>query len=68
MSIPTDTDLMLAEDAVELARHHWKVFPLRGKVPAIPKAHPPVIHVFGPCAEWVQPYPNPRRDCKGQIR
>jgi Bifunctional DNA primase/polymerase, N-terminal len=31
-------DLMLAA-ALEYVQHHWEVFPLRGKVPAIPKPH-----------------------------
>jgi hypothetical protein len=26
--------------AIEYAMHHWRVFPLRGKVPAIPNPHP----------------------------
>ncbi len=57
-------DEMLA-DAVELAEHHWKVFPLRGKVPAIRKAHPPTLYSAVPCADNLVPYPNPLRDCKG---
>jgi hypothetical protein len=36
--ILADVDDLLA-DAVEYAEHHWPVFPLHGKVPAIPKAH-----------------------------
>jgi hypothetical protein len=31
---------ILRAAAVELAAHHWKVFPLRGKVPLIPNPHP----------------------------
>ena len=31
---------VLATAAVEYAEHHWPVFPLRGKVPAIPNPHP----------------------------
>jgi Bifunctional DNA primase/polymerase, N-terminal len=56
----------LLADAVELAEHHWKVFPLRGKVPAIRKAHPPTLYLYGPCVEMLVSYPNPQRDCKGE--
>ena len=38
-------DILLA-DAVELAEHHWKVFPLRGKVPAIRRAHYPTHYML----------------------
>ena len=55
---------MLA-DAVELAQHHWKVFPLCGKVPAIPWAHSRTLYSAIPCADNVVTYPNPLRDCKG---
>jgi hypothetical protein len=31
---------VLLDAAFEYAEHHWAVFPLRGKVPAIPNPHP----------------------------
>ena len=57
---------ILLGDAVELAQHHWKVFPLRGKVPAIRRAHSRTLIFYGPCIEWAASYPNPQRDCKGE--
>ena len=58
-------DILLA-DAVELAEHHWKVFPLRGKVPAIRRAHAPTPYLLrSACIESLTAYPNPLRDCKG---
>jgi hypothetical protein len=37
--VTTDLSALLAAAAIEYARHNWPVFPLRGKVPAIPKPH-----------------------------
>ena len=34
-----DPDVALAA-ALEYVRHNWEIFPLRGKVPAIPNPHP----------------------------
>ena len=31
---------ILRTAAIELAEHHWKIFPLKGKVPLIPNPHP----------------------------
>jgi Bifunctional DNA primase/polymerase, N-terminal len=59
-----DLDDLLA-DAVERAQHHWRVFPLRGKVPAIPRAHSRTLYLAFPCAENLVAYPNRLRDCKG---
>jgi hypothetical protein len=62
---PIEADLLA--DAIELAEHHWKVFPLRGKVPAIPRAHSRNILVpTSACIEGLVSYPNPLRDCKGE--
>jgi hypothetical protein len=58
-------DVRLA-DAVELAEHHWKVFPLRGKVPAIRRVHPPTLYLPVTCADNLVASPNPQRDCKGE--
>lgn len=53
--------------ATEYANHHWKVFPLRGKAPAIPRAHT-TFRVMATCAcrEGLRAFPNPQRDCKGE--
>jgi Bifunctional DNA primase/polymerase, N-terminal len=62
--MPPDAPALLA-GAIELAEHHWKVFPLCGKVPAIPRAHARTLYSAIPCAENLVAYPNPLRDCKG---
>jgi hypothetical protein len=64
MILPDQHDL-LADAVVELAQHHWKVFPLCGKVPAIARAHSRTLYSAIPCAENLVMYPNPLRDCKG---
>jgi hypothetical protein len=57
-------DLLRA--AVELVQHHWEIFPLRGKVPAIPRAHARLLFVpTCACREGLIEMPNPQRDCKG---
>jgi hypothetical protein len=61
-----DSDVLLAA-AVELAQHHWKIIPTWGKVPAIPRAHSPMVTSFnGPCVEFMSREPNPQRNCKGE--
>jgi hypothetical protein len=63
--MPPDVPALLA-GAVELAEHHWKVFPLCGKVPAIRRAHPRTLCLpRSACIESLVWYPNPLRDCKG---
>ena len=62
-------ELMLRA-AVEHARHHWKVFPLSGKVPMIPGAHRKgaALGGFGCCVQpwdsWPDPYYGKR--CRGE--
>ncbi|WP_082279554.1 bifunctional DNA primase/polymerase [Mycobacterium colombiense] len=57
----------LLAEAVELAEHGWQIFPLSGKVPAIPGAHFRFISIqFGPCIEGIEYHPNPRWGCKGE--
>jgi hypothetical protein len=57
---------VLCAAAVEYAEHHWKVFPLRGKAPAIPRAHPRFFLVAtSACVEGLATVPNPLRDCRG---
>ncbi len=60
-------DETLLAAAVELAEHHWKVFPLRGKIPAIPAAHPKTLYLrTSSCFEGMVPYPNPQSGCRGE--
>lgn len=57
----------LLAEAVELAEHGWQIFPLSGKIPAIPGAHLRFISIqFGPCIEGIEHHPNPRWGCKGE--
>lgn len=51
----------LLASAVEYAQHHWDVFPLEGKVPAIPRVHPrfPVVATCA-CREGLVERPNPQ--------
>lgn len=35
----SDFSTLMLDAALEYARHHWSVFPLRGKIPAIPNGH-----------------------------
>ena len=59
-------DEVLLAAAVEYAEHHLKVFPLYGKVPAIPRAHPRYFLMpTGPCIEGLVRVPNPEYGCKG---
>ncbi|KUI17412.1 hypothetical protein AU191_08885 [Mycolicibacterium acapulense] len=52
--------------AVEWASHNWPVFPLRGKVPAIPSAHPARV-TFGNCADYLSITKDPLRGkCRGE--
>lgn len=54
---------ILLHEAVEYAEHHWPIIPLRGKVPAIPSAHPAYKNI-GCCTPL--PPPDPLRGkCKG---
>lgn len=54
---------ILLHEAVEYAEHHWPIIPLRGKVPAIPSAHPAFKNI-GCCTPL--PPPDPMRGkCKG---
>jgi Bifunctional DNA primase/polymerase, N-terminal len=56
----------LLTGATEYTKHRWKVFPLRGKAPAIPRAHARVLVVATcACREGLVEMPNPQRDCKG---
>jgi hypothetical protein len=58
---------MLLDDATDLAKHHWPVFPLNGKIPAIRRAHSPrIAYINGPRVEMMSYGPNPLRDCKGE--
>jgi len=43
------TDDLIASVAIEYAIHHWRVFPLRGKNPAIPYPHPKGSPDYGKC-------------------
>jgi hypothetical protein len=64
MILPDQDDLLA--DAVERAQHHWQVFPLHGKVPAIRRAHSRSLCL--PRSAYIESlvwYPNPLRDCKG---
>lgn len=62
----TQGDTLLAS-AIDYASNHWSVFPLLGKVPAIPSAHNR-FHVIATsaCREGLKAFPNPQRDCKGE--
>lgn len=56
----------LLTGATEYAQHCWKVFPLWGKVPVIPRAHARFLVVATcACREGLVEMPNPLRDCKG---
>lgn len=58
-------DVLLA-DAVEYAEQNWPIFPLSGKVPAIPQAHSRELYLpRSACIESLEWYPNPLRACKG---
>lgn len=66
MSLSDNAEKLLTA-AREYAEHGWRVLPLNGKVPAIPRQHPRTITSLATsCVESLRSLPNPHRDCRGE--